>query len=210
MSEKNALLTLFSHIKYDERLWKRSSEALVSWQNSLVRFVVFSDGKTRCDVKRSYFCSAAPSRLATFFPERNKTLLASSARCVNTFTGVTYANKARVPNIGWQLEKKWRKERLLFHPRHVNQGKSTILKCTVNDRKNVPPCNHLDIGALWLPTLTRLQTITCLIPGQGRQPLRTDVQVVAGGGTFFLSMIVQEGVTQEALRKKKATLLSWL
>ena len=59
---------------------------------------------------------------------------------------------------------------------------------TTIDRKKLPPCNHLDIGALRLPTLARHQPITCLIPSYGRQPQRTDVQVVAGGD-FFVSMI---------------------
>ena len=53
-----------------------------------------------------------------------------------------------------------------------------------------PPCNHLHNGALRQPTLARHQPITCLIPSWGRQPQRTDVQVVVGGD-FFLSMIVQ-------------------
>ena len=61
---------------------------------------------------------------------------------------------------------------------------------TIIDRKNVPPSNHLDIGALGLPTLARNQTGDWLMPSHGRQPQHTDVQVVAQGGRF-LSMIVQ-------------------
>jgi len=60
-----------------------------------------------------------------------------------------------------------------------------IKQCTIIDRKNVPPCNHLDIGALRLPALVRNQTGDWLMPSYGRQPQRTDAQVVAGGGHFF-------------------------
>jgi len=35
---------------------------------------------------------------------------------------------------------------------------------TIVEKKRPPPCNHLDIGALRLPTLPRHQPITCLIP----------------------------------------------
>ena len=48
-------------------------------------------------------------------------------------------------------------------------------------RQTLPPCNNLDTGALRLPTLDRQQPITCLMPSLGRQPQRTDVQLVAGG-----------------------------
>jgi len=48
---------------------------------------------------------------------------------------------------------------------------------------------YLDIGALRLPTLDRNQGGDWLKPSQGRQPQRTDVEMVAGG-TFFLSMIL--------------------
>jgi len=58
------------------------------------------------------------------------------------------------------------------------------------DRKNVLPCNRLDIGALRLPTLAQHQPITSPILSQGRQPQRTDIQVFAGGRAFSLSTIV--------------------
>jgi len=51
--------------------------------------------------------------------------------------------------------------------------------CTIIDRKKRPSCNHRDIGALRLTTLARHKPIICLIPSEGRQPQRTDVQVVA-------------------------------
>jgi len=44
--------------------------------------------------------------------------------------------------------------------------------------------NHVDIGALRLPTLARHQPITSLIPSKGIQLQRTDVQGGCRGGVF--------------------------
>jgi len=69
---------------------------------------------------------------------------------------------------------------------NVKQRRQFSVRGTIIDRKNVPPpCNHLDIGALRLPTLARNRGGDWLMPSQDRQPQRTGVQVVAGGGRFF-------------------------
>jgi len=55
-----------------------------------------------------------------------------------------------------------------------------------SQRKCPPPRNYLDIDALRLPTLSRNQAADWLMPSEGRQPQRTDVQVVARERFFCL------------------------
>jgi len=108
----------------------------------------------------------------------------------------TYISRNRVPRFECDVttDLRWTNKRDITEKKFwysffanyvVSIGKKKYIVCTVIDRRNVPPCNHLDIGALRLPTLARHQPITCHIPSEGRQPLRTDVQVVAGGGDVF-------------------------
>jgi len=62
--------------------------------------------------------------------------------------------------------------------------------CVYYHRKNVPlqPPGLQCVAVAYLTA--RHRPITCLIARLGRQPQRTNVQVVAGGCVFFLFMIV--------------------
>jgi len=59
------------------------------------------------------------------------------------------------------------------------------------EKKCLPtPCNHLDIGTMWLCTLARNQAGDSLMLSKGKLPQRTDILVVAEGlGVFFLSVM---------------------